>query len=654
MLYDANRAKEHVARAQFVMTRYETEFTPCTGITAVSKQERRHFRGGITVAPWCPRLDAARDAVSKGKVVESSWKFPVADRECTVMVSDDGHTPCLLLAVDGRFLGRNTPYDPPPNSVDRTTIGALRADALYFGIAVEEMLKQAGSPYQFVWGADWETVPALVRVRHRYLIALTLHNTYDEALETEARRFNDQYDVFLDSRPNTTGARTALEVGLEVADVVTTVNRGFARGMRTEPIQSRIIARHLQYLLDRVVGIDNAAFEPLSAKDRELHALLLNNFTAGAEQLFESKKTALKGLPSDISSLACDKAVVVTMGRRVAQKQHDLLVESVRQLLTEDPAFPLLVIFATTPGDQADEERVNRIIGLSNDFPRNVVWSRDRITYYSALMQAADFNCMPSLYEPHGGAYAGTVIPIARAVDGLAEQICAYAPDSAARKLNELWHGDHAEPTGFLFREDGRGASNDEWRQLLEEPPATSSSLFRAMRDSLTVTLKNAVTVRRERPIEYARLVLAALGKQLRADWLLNLGGMLALVERARSTRDPRNNVVGWTAQPPVLQQLVTPRIPYCPMCGSPGQCKGRDVGGVEYYDYFVFWCEHCGHVRAAGLSGGSPIADSYVNSCPYCGASELSHGEPLPAEISNLVSGFGEGILRTGAASSG
>lgn len=45
-----------LAQAQFVMLRYETEFTPCTGITAVTKQERRHFFNGVMIAPWCPHL----------------------------------------------------------------------------------------------------------------------------------------------------------------------------------------------------------------------------------------------------------------------------------------------------------------------------------------------------------------------------------------------------------------------------------------------------------------------------------------------------------------------------------------------------------------------------------------------------------------------
>ena len=40
-------------RCQFYLLRWETEFTPCTGITAVTRQERRYFGSrGVMIAPW--------------------------------------------------------------------------------------------------------------------------------------------------------------------------------------------------------------------------------------------------------------------------------------------------------------------------------------------------------------------------------------------------------------------------------------------------------------------------------------------------------------------------------------------------------------------------------------------------------------------------
>jgi hypothetical protein len=144
-------------------------------------------------------------------------------------------------------------------------------------------------------------------------------------------------------------------------------------------------------------------------------------------------------------------------------------------------------------------------------------------------------------------------VPIARAVDGLAEQICGLAPVGAAEVLNARWHSGAEEPTGFLFREsdptkgflfaDGKKPVEQslaqQLRALLETSPTPDNSVFRAMRDALIDVLRRAIRVRLERQDEYARLVLAALDKQEGTSWHVNLGGMLALVEQARIARTP-------------------------------------------------------------------------------------------------------------------
>ena len=144
-----------------------------------------------------------------------------------------------------------TPYDIP--------LPELREDTLWFGLAVDELLKQAASPQQFVWAADWETVPAMVLARTRHHVSLTLHNTFDECLVSEIGTFGKNFKIFGTERKNE-GIKTALEIGMELADVVTTVNRGFAYGMRNEAVQTKVMASHLQSAMERVVGINNAAF----------------------------------------------------------------------------------------------------------------------------------------------------------------------------------------------------------------------------------------------------------------------------------------------------------------------------------------------------------------------------------------------------------
>jgi glycogen synthase len=506
--------------ATFVMLRYETEYTPCTGITAVTRQERRHFARSLVIAPWCPRMKEAQAALAQHKVVSMPVHFEVAGRPASLLRSHDDAAPILFVAIEGTFEGLHTPYDTPD----------LKHDALRFGLAVRELLSHTPPAAQFVWAADWECVPALLLVRPRHHTVLTLHNTFDAWLANEAGAYYDYWPL--------RGDRTALQVGLEAADIVTTVNRGFAWGLRHEIVQRDVQAQHLQHLLYRLVGINNAGFSVLPPEFGELAARFHADFSGACGRLHELKAAALAALPEAVRSRAAGKVLVVSMGRRVAQKQHDVLVESTRAVLQDNPAMPLLTLFTTITGDEGSEARLGRIRALEAEFPDNVICQDGRVGYFHALMAAADFNCMPSLYEPHGGAFDGVVVPIARAVDGLAEQICGLRPDlSRMPAMYERWHPARESPTGFLFREDPALGTAAAFRELLEQSPSPGNSLFRGMVTALRATLNDAVQLRRADFPAYARLVAAGLDKQQELNWALNLGGVLALVEVARSLR---------------------------------------------------------------------------------------------------------------------
>ncbi|MGD8782698.1 MAG: glycogen/starch synthase [Ignavibacteria bacterium] len=532
-----NKIQKQIDQAQFFLLRYETEFTPCTGITAVSKQERRNFNRGVMISPWCPNLERKEekdDPLKNGKVQYTNLpSIDVNGKTCKILSTTDDVAPIIFLEIEDHFLGKKTPYDVPLTS--------LKEDALYFGYAVNEYLKQVGMKQQFIWGADWETVPALFLLRDRHHIALTLHNTFDECLKVEAASFKNTFMLFTEKKLSGEGDKTALEIGIEKADVVTTVNRGFAHGMRTEAIQKDIMAKHLQPLLGKVVGINNASFATLDQKLIKLGNTLANNFTKGCEELFQLKKNALNNLPEKIKEKVKDndKVIVVTMGRCAPQKQHDVFVESVRELLTENKDTPILAIFAPVPGDVGSKERFDRIKKLQDKFPNNVVCEEDRIPYFSQLMTAADYNCMPSLYEPHGGAFEGIVIPIARAIDGLAEQICALNPEGEVAKINSLWHTINEAPTGYLFREQITHEHSiiPELESLLAESPSPNNYFFREMQRALTKVLKQSIELRINKPKEYANLVMNVIEKQKDTSWLINLGGMQSLIEEARIKR---------------------------------------------------------------------------------------------------------------------
>ena len=77
----------------------------------------------------------------------------------------------------------------------------------------------------------------------------------------------------------------------------------------------------------------------------------------------------------------------------------------------------------------------------------------------------------------------------------------------------------------------------DDLRALLTGSFAPENLTFRAMVSSFAEVLATAVSIRRDRPDAYARLVQGALRAQMERDWLIPLGGVLALVEEARLRR---------------------------------------------------------------------------------------------------------------------
>ena len=79
-------------------------------------------------------------------------------------------------------------------------------------------------------------------------------------------------------------------------------------------------------------------------------------------------------------------------------------------------------------------------------------------------MHAADYNAMTSLYEPHGGAFEGAVVPIVRLVDGLARQVKRLEPTGRAATFKRIWHEPWELPSGLGFREPATPTEVDDLR----------------------------------------------------------------------------------------------------------------------------------------------------------------------------------------------
>ncbi len=541
---DWARVTKILTSADFIAPRYETRYEPATGITAVVNQEQRVFhRRGVIVAPWCPRMKEAQNGLTSGRVVEAGVGFqvPWGDGSIGVRVLEaqaPDLAPIIYVGAPGFFEGIESPYDTH----------RLERDAVFFGCALEGLLNVVrASPRQFIWGADWECVPGLLLLRPRHQVAITLHNTFDAHLAAGALESGRAELKILG------GVRTALSVICEHADVVTTVNRGYAHGLGHEPFHLRVMAQHLQPLVGRIVGIDNANFEDLAPSHLELANTLQKDLAEGVRRVERDQDVAARGLPDGLCEKVRGKVLCVSMGRRSSQKLHDVVVESVRELLSTDPGLPIFVHFATTHGDDGSPARLRAIQELCEQFPENTAWSDGRIPYFSQLMTAASFNIMCSLWAPHEGAFQGTIVPVARAIDGLALQVCPFHPTGEAARMALLWHSSGKTPSGFTFREapGDEDASVRDLRGLLVESPSPRNGTFWRMAASLSDALRNAVQIRKSQPLVYGRLVLGALEEQMKRSWLLNLGGMLALIESARVSRALESTPRGGGGPPP-------------------------------------------------------------------------------------------------------
>jgi hypothetical protein len=533
-------AVESLGTSQFVALRYEGPHVECTGITAVVKQELRTFdqRGGVVIAPWSGRMVAARKALQTGQVVDTGLTFPVETsyaRPVNVRVLANTATrqaPLFYLAAEGYFEGVESPYDTR----------SLNRDVLFFGLAVHALVERNIPPSCWIWGADWQTVPAALLLHSRHRTALTLHNTFDSFLGDSLWQFDEpKYSIFR--------RYTALETALVHLDVITTVNRGYAYGLRNEVFHTQVMANHLQFGVHRIVGIDNANFVDPTSDELALADLIEHDSGKGLARLEQMQQDATAQLPAELAAKIRGKTLCIAMGRRSSQKLHDVVAEAVRIALTHEPDLPLFVFFATTHSDNGSPARLERIQRLCEEFPQNAGWSDGRVPYYPQLMKAGSYNLLCSLWEPHGGAFESTIVPIARAVDGLVTQINPLQRQGLAGQLADLWHPPGTLPSGLTFREEPSETYADDLRELLERSPASPNTTSRRMAQLLASTLIQAVQIRRHRPADYARMVLGAIRQQAKRSWLINFGGMQSLMELAGIRRTGTSRKLG--TEPP-------------------------------------------------------------------------------------------------------
>lgn len=499
-----------------ILVAYETRYARCGGITAVMNHLPGHLQAAAgapvgVLTPFHHRIPETRGLPVR-PVVQISVPF-FGDAVRVAILRHDDRWPWFFLDASGYrlpenrrfspederfFSGRKHPYDVGRHAAEQGAI--LRRDALFFGAAVARALHElAPDGDRTLMLQDWQAASVAIALADRDRLPgrqlfLTLHNSYDSGPVTpeDLRAFG----MNPDKAPAAPDRSTMLGRAIPLLDKpLFTVSEQFARDFTEDPLQSLLMADHLQDLLrpPDLIGINNGPFTALAvpespelANAREGHCAALQKWKA------ERKAACLAALERFVPDAAnrpawgsiarfvetargrTDPPWFVLAGRDdPRQKGYDVAAEAIRSFL-EKPGNVLRAqfLFFPIPGDEGRQGLVF-LRELAEDWPDHVLVLPFIFQEgYLAALQGAAFGVMPSFYEPFGMAnefYLNGAVGIGRATGGLLQQIVplrsipSFTPSVEQRASR--WHALPSKPTGLLYREpDDIGGVAGDWR----------------------------------------------------------------------------------------------------------------------------------------------------------------------------------------------
>lgn len=486
-----------------LLVSYETRYARCGGITAVMNYLPGCLgrASGLTtsvVTPFHHRIPETRSLPLRpvGKVVVPFFEDSVTVRVCR----HDDRWPWFFLdasdypipearrcsPADERFFGgRKHPYDVGRHSTEQGVI--LRRDSLFFGAAVARALHELEPDAEWTLILhDWQAASAALALagpnRAGRRLYLTLHNSYDSGSITpeDMRAFG----MNPDDAPAAPHRETLLGRAIPLLDKpLFTVSEQFARDLTEDPLQSRLMADHLQDVLrpPELIGINNGPFTSLAVPQTPVLTNARQGDGAALREWKTQRKRACLSALARFAPEAEDRPVWGSVARFVEtahrqidlpwfvlagrddprQKGYDTAAEAVRSFL-QKPGRQATAqfLFFPIPGDEGREGLVF-LHDLATDYPANVLVLPFIFQEgYLAALQGAAFGVMPSFYEPFGMAnefYLNGAVGIGRATGGLLQQIVpmrsipSFTPSVAHRAAR--WHATSAAATGLLYRE---------------------------------------------------------------------------------------------------------------------------------------------------------------------------------------------------------
>ncbi len=504
----------------------------------------------VLLTPFFSHITKTDHALQEGKINETGLAFKVPfrgqefDTRLMSYVEDVGRNAKFTIYFVNSlkfFLAPENPYINP-NAPQR-----LFEDSCFLCAAVPEVLRKIPEKGPFLLNLqDWET--ALVCKTTSNLIphkcVMTLHNPYDNSCEMTLHfprprlEGTQKLEELPRLDPGTITIRsTVLKQTLPEINGISTVSEIFARELVSDPLQTKVLAPHLQEIFRQkgVVPTTNGIF-----KDPDPDLLKLSKPAEILEYKNAQRAALMKVLGSKEGKAllkwawgACDlqdptKPLFLLFGRDdPRQKGFDVAAKAIREVLQEKGNAANFV-FTPIPGPQGPDT-IAFLEQLSKDFPESVLVFPFRLTVgYNELQSAASYLLMSSLYEPFGGAtegYACGVPVVARATGGLVQQVCPYNYVKLPRDVQVLvdeFHGEKRHPTGFLFKEDVTAIPTtiQDWKgiikaKFLEQKPIGDPiiereqfPLYVAMATAAKDAIIQAIDLFKTNPEEYARCAL--------------------------------------------------------------------------------------------------------------------------------------------------
>jgi glycogen synthase len=527
-----------------VFCSFESRFAKSGGLAAVVLntlpflKEAGAFTSASLISPFYPMLMDRQQL----EATNVGFSVPFGDRhvEATLFKKQTAYSAPVsgtlteyYIDAPGFFTAQGTLRDPYVYVEDdpAESARALLENALFFSAAVPRALAALDLTSDVVLHLqEWQTTLVALTAKLAMLegvlrscaLVQTMHNPYDCFVPLEALlRIVSPAGARESVRAAVGNGLTAFQIGLGLIDVpVATVSEHFAEELTTDVMQTRHFAPHLQQLLSGgVAGINNGPFVPFSdrfpkrgghsiddvlqIKQRARQSLLSILDTYKPPQRFGA--LSYRGGP--VVSLPDAVPIIVMSGRLDwTQKGYDILLQALERFDVDD----IKAVLTPLAIRDADLDFFREVVAARSTAGNIVVYPMRMEKGYVELQTGATFGVMPSIYEPFGAAIeymANGTVNIGRRSGGL---------------VNQISHGE----TGFLFRESAEwytvenvkafAAASDNVTARRTNPWAV------AMVDALTQSLRDATRCYRDRPEEYARMVLRGFDKAQEFSWQKN------------------------------------------------------------------------------------------------------------------------------------